>query len=120
MGKVTNPQWSKLRKTGRWSRAQAGWVLGELGRSALGVKDFAVRHGIGAHRIYYWRDRLEAAEGLAPRLVEVQVADTARQPMAPAPRIEVELLSGRRLSVSEDVDPRRLEALVMALEGRGC
>jgi hypothetical protein len=29
-------------------------------------------------------------------------------------------LSGRRLSISEAVDPRRLEALVMALEGRGC
>jgi hypothetical protein len=38
----------------------------------------------------------------------------------PEPRIEVELLGGRRLSVSESVDPRRLEALVMALEGRGC
>jgi hypothetical protein len=120
MGKVTNPQWSKLRNTGRWSQAQARWVLGELGRSGLGVKEFAVRHAIGAHRIYYWRERLEAAEGSAPRLVEVQVSDTARQPMAPAPRIEVELLSGRRLSISETVDPRRLEALVMALEGRGC
>lgn len=120
MGKVTNPQWSKLRNTGRWSQAQARWVLGELGRSALGVKDFAERHGIGAHRIYYWRDRLEATEESTPRLVEVQLSDTARLPRSSDPRIEVELLSGRRLSVSENVDPRRLEALVMALEGRGC
>jgi hypothetical protein len=34
--------------------------------------------------------------------------------------MEIELLSGRRLSISESVDPRRLEALVMALEGRVC
>lgn len=120
MGKLTNRQWSKLRNTGRWSEAQARWVLGEFGRSGLGVKDFAIRHGIGVHRIYYWRGRLEATEGSTPRLVEVQVADIARQPTAPESRIEVELLSGRRLRVSENVDPLRLEALVMALEGRGC
>lgn len=94
--------------------------MGELGRSGLGVEDFALRHGIGAHRIYYWRKRLGAAEDSVPRLIEVQVSDAARQPTAPSPRIEIELLSGRRLSISESVDPRRLEALVMALEGRGC
>ena len=120
MGKATSLQWSKLRNTGRWSQAQASWVVGELGRSGLGVKEFALQHGINAPRIYYWRERLEVAEGSVPQLVEVQVSDTARQPTAPAPRIEIELLSGRRLSVSEEVDPRRLEALVMALEGRGC
>lgn len=94
--------------------------MGELGLSGLGVEDFAVRHGVGAHRIYYWRKRLGAAEGSAPRLIEVQLSDTARHPTMPEPRVEVELLSGRRLSVSEAIDPRRLEALVMALEGRGC
>lgn len=120
MGKATSLQWSKLRNTGRWSRAQATWVVGELGRSGLGVKELAARHAIGAHRIYYWRERLEAAEGSAARLIEVQVSDTARQSTALAPRIEIELLSGRRLSISESVDPRRLEALVMALEVRGC
>jgi hypothetical protein len=94
--------------------------MDELGRSGLGVKDFAVRHGIGAHRIYYWRERLEAEEGSAPRLVEVQLSNIARRATTSEPRIEVELLSGRRLSVSEAVDPRRLEALVTVLEGRGC
>jgi len=34
--------------------------------------------------------------------------------------MEIELLSGRRLSISESVDPQRLEALVTALEIRGC
>jgi hypothetical protein len=101
MGKATSLQWSKLRDTGRWSRAQATWVVGEFGRSGLGVKEFAARHAIGAHRIYYWRERLEAVEGSAPRLVEVQLSDTARQPTSSEPRMEVELLSGRRLSVSE-------------------
>lgn len=94
--------------------------MAELGRSGLDVKDFAVRHGIAAHRIYYWRERLAAAKESAPRLVEVQLLDTARRPKTSEPRVEIELLSGRRLSVSEEVDPRRLEALVMALEGRGC
>jgi transposase-like protein len=92
--------------------------MGELRLSGLGVEDFAVRHGIGAHRIYYWRKRLEAEEGSTPRLIEMRLSDTSPRPTMPEPRVEVELSSGRRLSVSETIDPRRLEALVMALEGR--
>jgi hypothetical protein len=100
---------------------QARWVLGELRRSGLSVQDFAAKHEVGSHRIYYWRERLKTSALPTAQLVEVRMPEASAQ-RAPASsgRIEVELLGGRRLSVSEGIELQRLEALVRVLEGRKC
>ena len=55
------------------------------------------------------------------QLVEVRMPEPSAQ-RAPASnaRIEIELLGGRRLSVSEGIELQRLEALVAVLEGHKC
>lgn len=54
-----------------------------------------------------------------PRLVEVKLP-AARGGAVEADRIEIELHSGRRLSVPEGMSLERLSALVKLLEGRRC
>jgi hypothetical protein len=80
---------------------------------------------VGLKRIYYWRARLRSQgspKQVPPGLIEVRVPLASAQgvaPSMPAPtRIEIELLSGRRLSVSESIDLARLGALVALLEQR--
>jgi hypothetical protein len=121
MGQARKARWAELRGAAQWSPVQARWVLGELRRSGLSVRDFTAKHEVGSHRIYYWRERLEAGAPPTTQLVEVRVPEASEQ-RAPASsaRIELELVGGRRLSVSEGIDLQRLEALVMVLEGRKC
>ena len=42
----------------RWSVAQARGVLAAQEKSGLPVTRFAARHGLGAERLYQWRQRL--------------------------------------------------------------
>jgi hypothetical protein len=117
--------WASIRSTTHWSPEQAQWVIAELRRSGLSANGFAAKYKIGLKRIYYWRARFEArasrTEGRA-ELVEVQVAGPAARgstssiASASSARIEIELLSGRRLSVSESVDLEQLGKLVAFLE----
>jgi hypothetical protein len=126
MGQKTDDiTWAGIRSAAQWSPTQAKWVIGELKRSGLSTKSFAARNKVGLPRIYYWHARFEAQEKAkqAPaRLVEVRMPQSGvrgDQPSTRArPRIEIELLSGRRLRVSESVDLERLGALVAMLERR--
>jgi hypothetical protein len=126
MGQKTEDiTWASIRSAGQWSATQAQWVITELKRSGLTAKGFAARYGVGLPRIYYWHARFAAQETSKPAstgLVEIRMpqADArGNTPLAPTPsRIELELLSGRRLSVSELVDLDRLGELVALLERR--
>jgi hypothetical protein len=99
-------------------------VLAELQRSGSSAKQFAESHQVSVTRVYYWCARL-AGEGSArgfemesvPRLVEVKLP-AARGRAVEADRIEIELHSGRRLSVPEGMSLERLSALVTLLEDR--
>ena len=115
--------WATLRGKRHWSTTQAQWVLVELKRSGLSTRSFASKYKVGLKRIYYWRARLggQGSSKEPTRLVEVQVPlPSARvEPSIPtATRIEIALLSGRRLGVSESIDLGRLGALVALLEQR--
>lgn len=117
--------WAGIRRAGQWSPAQAKWVIAELKRSGLSTKSFAALYRIGLPRIYYWHARFEAQKTAKPAptgLVEVRMPQPGagfNQPSTLArARIEIELLSGRRLRVSESVDLERLGALVALLERR--
>jgi hypothetical protein len=123
--KAEDITWAGIRSAAHWSPKQALWVITELKRSGLSTKGFATRYGIGLPRIYYWHARFGAQETpkRAPtELVEVPMPQAGGRGETPStltrPRIEIELLSGRRLSVSELVDLERLGELVALLERR--
>lgn len=126
MGQKTDDiTWVGIRSAAQWSSTQAKWVIAELKRSGLSTKSFAARYRVGLPRIYYWHARFEAQEKAkqAPTgLVEVRMSRAGARGGQPSrlarPRIEIELLSGRRLRVSELVDLERLGALVAMLERR--
>jgi len=121
--KADDITWADIRSAGQWSPTQAQWVIAELKRSGLSPKSFAARYRVGLPRIYYWHARFgaqEKAKSAPPRLVEVQMPQSGvggdQRPTHARTRIEIELLSGRRLRVSETVDLDRLGALVALLE----
>ena len=126
--KIEDATWASIRSAGQWSPTQALWVIAELKRSGLSTKSFAARYGVGLPRIYYWHARFGAQETakLAPPgptgLVEIRMPQAGARGDLPStltpPRIEIELLSGRRLSVPESVALERLGALVALLERR--
>lgn len=122
MGQTTEGvTWATIRDAAQWSAAQAQWVIAELKGSGLSTRLFAEKHRVGLKRVYYWQARLKT-QGSPVRvptgLVEVRVPQPAARSLTPsAPtRMEIELLSGRRLSVSESVDFDRLRELVALLE----
>jgi hypothetical protein len=128
MGQTTEDvTWASIRSGAHWSPTRAQWVIAELKRSGLSPKSFAARYKVGLKRIYYWRARLETQDSPTQgrgRLVEIRLSEPKARGFSPStaapPRIEIELLSGRRISVVESVDLERLGKLVALLEGRGC
>jgi hypothetical protein len=123
--KAEDIKWASIRSARQWSATQAQWVITELKRSGLTAKDFATRYRVGLPRIYYWHARFAAQETSKPAptgLVEIRMPQSGARgntSSAPTPpRIEIELMSGRRLSVSELVDLDRLGELVALLERR--
>ena len=120
---IAGVTWATLRGKRHWSTTQAQWVLAELKRSGLSTRSFAAKYKVGLKRIYYWRARLgtQGSSKEPTRLVEVQVPLSSARvaPSMPASmHIEIALLSGRRLGVSESIDLGRLGALVALLEQR--
>ena len=119
---VNEPSWESIRRSRRWSVTEGSWVLAELERSGLSAKKFAERQRVSVTRVYQWCSRLRGKEksrvlaaGVTPRLVEVELP-AARGGTFGAERIEIELLSGRRLSVPEGLSLERVSALVTILE----
>ncbi len=97
-------------------------------RSGQGVRAFCQARGLSEQSLYWWRRELAArdrrpatpeAAAPPPRFVAVRVR---AEPAAglPAGLVEVVWGNGRRLRAGADVDPRRLAALVAALEGSAC
>jgi hypothetical protein len=120
--KLGRRTWEEVRRSRRWSEAEGRWVVAELQRSGLSAKQFAERHRVMATRVYHWCSRLRGEERhpsspATPRLVEVELPETGRKTVGTdGGRIEIELLSGRRLGVSEAIGLERLSALVAMLE----
>ena len=99
-------------------------MVGELRRSGSSAKQFAEMHGVSVARVYQWctrlrreERRLDSKSNAAPGLVEVKLpAGGARALASDSERIELELSSGRRLSVPVGMSLDRLSALVRMLE----
>lgn len=124
MPRDNNAWWESIRRLRRWSETEGSWVVAELQRSGLSAKQFAELHQVSVTRVYQWCSRLQGQEKkrapaarATPRLVEVELP-AARGSTFGADRIEIELLSGRRLSVPEGLSLERVSALVTLLEGQ--
>ena len=107
---------------------QARWVVFEFERSGLSGQRFAKTHGLHPRRLYYWCDRVLERKSKKDRpsaLVELNSSELRRSSGATpgldgTGRVEIQLLNGRRLTVGEQVDLERLEALVALLEQPPC
>lgn len=105
---------TKPRRWVWWSEAQAREVLDAFGASGMSLAAFAQTRGVSAHRIQYWRDKLASATPAMPEaqpaFLPVRLTNTERG------SAEIVLdLGALSLRVREDIDPRRLAALVRAL-----
>ena len=119
---VNEPSWESIRRSRRWSVTEGSWVLAELQRSGLRAKEFADLHRVPVTRVYQWCSRLRGkgkrrapSASATPRLVEVELPAASGRTLG-ADRIEIELRSGRRLSVPEALSLERVSALVTILE----
>lgn len=109
----THPS-TRSQRARRWTSEEAQGTLAKLEASGLSPSAFAKREGLEVQRLYRWRLRLAQEKSqreiavTTPRFVEVRPRRTER--------VEVVLLSGRVVRVSEDIDGEVLRRLVVALE----
>jgi transposase len=116
----------------RWSDADKHQILQETLVPGATVAGVARRHEIGTGQIYMWRR--QALAGAVGGFMPVRVGEeggrfdgTGGEPGLPTPRstpsprqgmIVIELTSGIRLRVGNDVDGTALRCVLAALEGR--
>ncbi len=101
----------------RWTAADARAALAALATSGLTLSAFARRDGLHVERLRRWRLRLAATERGQVAVAPPEVIEL--RPRRPEP-VEIVLLSGRVLRVSETIDVSVLPRLVAALERTGC
>jgi hypothetical protein len=114
-----------LRTRARWKRAEAGRVLSDWRQSGESMTGFARRHGLGLHRLHYWREQLggkvSAVEAQGVRLVPAvlrrspPLAVESRTAWAPV----CVVTDGVRVELSDPqgTDPQWVAALVSSLRG---
>ena len=100
----------------RWTVADARSALAALAASGLSVGAFARREGLDRERLYRWRRRLSAERREPTRPTTAELIEIRPRAVAP---VEILLVSGRVLRVSESIDADALARLVGALE-RSC
>lgn len=109
----------------RWTMEQKRQLIWEGLNSGQPLSRFARQHGITPSAAYRWLREFARPVLTAPppeagsTFAEVQVAVAASPvPIAtsPPPLIEIELVGGRRIRISYDVDTDALRRIIMALE----
>ena len=98
-------------------------LVGESRGDGVSVPMVSKRHGVPTNQIYAWRgdERFQPDGSAIDAFTPVEVADEAGAPAQrsfatlPAPRVEITLENGRRLSVSDGVDARFVLELARGL-----
>ena len=89
---------------GRWSAADGEAMVAAYRRSGLSMRAFAQKHGLGTHRVSYWRAKVdERVDGgkTKPGFVPVQIAGEAASDER---SVEVRLRGGQTLTLVGDWD----------------
>ena len=111
-------RWAAVCSAARWTSAEGRWVVAQWRDSGLSVQGFAEKHGLDPQRVYFWRKRSSpkprGERGARPALIEVEIAPSASSESSC--RVDIQLNSGRRLSVAESIDVDVLERVVSVLE----
>lgn len=113
------------RRRRRWTSKEAKKVLEAQVESGLTVHAFAVREGLSARRLYWWRRQLGASaprpptfEEIAPSQGETLVGESA---LSTGNRFEIEVRSGVLVRVSESFNAEALRRLLVVVDGvRSC
>ena len=109
------------RREARWRR-----IIGEHGRSGLGVREFCRRGKLTETAFYFWRRELQRRQAeqeqrrpaAPPAFVPVRIEEHVGSPAGG--RIEIELSGGRRVHVAAPVDRQALADVLAVLEGQPC
>jgi transposase len=110
-----------------WSSDEKRRMVAESLAPGASVSKVAQRHGVNANLLFSWRrreTRSATSGGLeALKLLPVIVADEGMAaapiaPSAPAGRMEIALVGGKRVLVGADVDAAAFARVVKALSRR--
>ena len=106
-----------VRSRKNWNPAIAAGILDELRRSGLSLAAFARARGISPVRLRAWRQRLNPAEAIAPRLVEL--IPVRRQVSAPS-ALRILLVTGTVIEVGVSDLHAELVAVLRAWADASC
>ena len=102
---------------GRWGAETGAAMVAAFEASGLSMSAFATKHGVGTHRVSYWREKATAAKVSHARpsgFVRVRVATAAVSPAEPL--VEVRLRNGRTLTIRGAWNEASVRTWVDALE----
>ena len=103
------------KRPNRWTASYAGRILDEADR-AESDRSYAARRGIKAQRLTWWRSRLERPRRERTRGTEAGFVELKARPATPTTVVEVLLLNGRQLRISDQADAAAIARLADALE----
>ena len=102
----------------RWAAAEASKILDRADR-AKSDQAYAKSQGVGAHRLGWWRKRLDRPRrALGRRGARAEFVEVMSKPTATRANLEVLLANGRQFRISSDVDPKIVGRLADALDGK--
>ena len=139
-GRKTSGSYTTLSSRRTWSVAEKSVILAEMAVPGAIVMAVARRHGIAQSLLYRWRQDVATAAlasaafaKSSPSYVPVVIDATPSAPALPPPArmltepagvaplasiIEIDLIGGRTLRATADVDASALARIVAALEGK--
>jgi hypothetical protein len=106
----------ELRASRYWSEEEGRHAVALWRKSGEPLAAFASRTGLRRARLRYWADRCDAATSTGIVLAPVTVLPASRA----ASPITIELLSGRAIKISGDVDDGLLARVIEVAERAGC
>ena len=133
-GRTASGAYTTLSSRRIWSFAEKAAILAEMAVPGAIVMEVARRHGIAQSLLYRWRQDAATAALSNPAPVFVPVVLNASPTVQPTPRpvrkrreppvgtalasiIEIDLIGGRTVRVTADIDLSALARIVTALEG---
>lgn len=104
---------------GRWSAADGEAMVAAYRASGLSMRAFGQTHGLGTHRVSYWRAKVEKRAGGGEKklgFVPVQIAGGAERSASRGRSVELRQRDGQTLTLVGDWDGVAIRTWVGAVE----